>query len=175
MVKLMDEHVYEITRVENEAWIRMLKAGVRVVIMRAGTFVDLQKQIEKILGVDASALFYEAGIRAGRESTRVLLEEWDERGIDFLKRWGRFYRSAGVGWFKLEDINIDFENENGHLRIKQSFIAEEYSKSNRPVCHFLCGFFSGVLQEVLGEKVTCEEVKCIAKGDEYCEFKFRRY
>ena len=53
----MDEHVYEITRVENEAWIRMLGVGIRVVIMRAGTFVDLQKQIEAILGVDASALF----------------------------------------------------------------------------------------------------------------------
>ena len=171
----MNEHVYEITRVENEAWIRMLGVGVRVVIMRAGTFVDLQKQIEAILGVDASALFYEAGIRAGRESTRVLLEEWEERGMDFLKRWGRFYQSAGVGWFKLEDINIDFEKENGYLRVKQSFIAEEYSKSNQPVCHFLCGFFSGVLQEVLGEKVTCEEVKCTAKGDQYCEFKFRKY
>ena len=171
----MNEQVYEITRVENEARIRMLGAGVRVVIMRAGTFVDLQKQIEAILGDDASALFYEAGIRAGRESTKVLLEEWEERGMEFLKKWGGFYQSAGVGWFKIEDININFEKENGYIRVKQSFIAEEYGKSNQPVCHFLCGFFSGVLQEVLGEKLTCEEVKCIAKGDQYCEFKLRKY
>jgi len=171
----MNEQVYEITRVENEARIRMLGAGVRVVIMRAGTFVDLQKQIEAILGDDASALFYEAGICAGRESTKVLLEEWEERGMEFLKKWGGFYQSAGVGWFKIEDININFEKENGYIRVKQSFIAEEYGESNQPVCHFLCGFFSGVLQEVLGEKLTCEEVKCTAKGDQYCEFKLRKY
>ena len=171
----MNKQVYEITRVKNEAWIRMLRVGIRVVVLCAGTFVDLQKQIEAILGDDASALFYEAGIRAGKESTRVLLEEWEERGMDFLKRWGEFYQSAGVGWFKLEDINIDFEKENGYLRVKQSFIAEEYGKSNQPVCHFLCGFFSGVLQEVFGGKLICEEVKCTAKGDQYCEFKFRRY
>ena len=171
----MNEQVYEITRVENEARIRMLEAGIRVVIMRAGTFVDLQKHIEAILGDDASALFYGAGIRAGRESARVLLKEWEERGVEFLKKLGGFYQSAGVGWFKIEDININFEKENGYIRVKQSFIAEEYGKSNQPVCHFLCGFFSGVLQEAFGEKLTCEEVKCTAKGDQYCEFKFRRY
>jgi len=171
----MSKQLYEITRVENEAWIRMLGERIRVIVLRAGTFVDLQKQIEAILGDEASALFYEAGIRAGRESTKVLLEEWEERGMDFLKRWGKFYQSAGVGWFKLEDINIDFEKENGYFRVKQSFIAEEYGKSDEPVCHFLCGFFASVLQQVLGERLTCEEVKCAAKGDPYCEFKFEKY
>ena len=171
----MSKQLYEITRVENEAWIRMLGEKVRVIVLRAGTFVDLQKQIEAILGDEASALFYEAGIRAGRESTKVLLEEWEERGMDFLKRWSKFYQSTGVGWFKLEDINIDFEKENGYFRVKQSFIAEEYGKSDEPVCHFLCGFFASVLQQVLGERLTCEEVKCAAKGDPYCEFKFEKY
>ena len=171
----MSKQLYEITRVENQAWIRMLGDKVRVIVLRAGTFVDLQKQIEAIFGDEASALFYEAGIRAGRESTKVLLEEWEERGMDFLKKWGKFYQSAGVGWFKLEDINIDFEKENGYFRVKQSFIAEEYGKSDEPVCHFLCGFFASVLQQVLGERLTCEEVKCAAKGDPYCEFKFEKY
>lgn len=171
----MSKQLYEITRVENEAWIRMLGERVRVIVLRAGTFVDLQKQIEAILGDEASALFYEAGIRAGRESTKVLLEEWEERGMDFLKRWGKFYQSAGVGWFKLENINIGFEKAKGYVRVKQSFIAEEYGKSDQPVCHFLCGFFASVLQEVLGEKLTCEEVKCTAKGDPYCEFEFEKY
>lgn len=171
----MSKQLYEMARVENEAWIRMLGERVRVIVLRAGTFVDLQKQIEAILGDEVSALFYEAGIRAGRGSTRVLLEEWEERGMDFLKRWGEFYRSTGVGWFKLEDINIDSEKANGYVRVKQSFIAEEYGRSDEPVCHFLCGFFASVLQEVLGEKLTCEEVKCTAKGDQYCEFKFEKY
>ena len=170
----MCEEVYEIDRVQNEAWIRML-GGVRVVIMRAGTLVDLQKGVEAIIGDEASVVFYEAGIRAGKNSTKVLLEEWEERDREFLKRWGDFYKSAGVGWFKLEEIEIDFEKRNGYIRIKQSFIAEEYGSSDRPVCHFLGGFFVGVLEEIFGEKLMCKQIKCISKGDPYCEFQFEKY
>jgi predicted hydrocarbon binding protein len=171
----MGEEVYKIDRVQNEAWIRILEAGVRVVIMRAGTLVDLQKGVEAIIGNEASVVFYEAGIRAGKNSTKVLLEEWEERGREFLKRWGDFYKSAGVGWFKLEEIEVDFEKRNGYIRIKQSFIAEEYGSSDRPVCHFLSGFFVGVLEEIFGEKLMGKQIKCISKGDPYCEFQFEKY
>jgi len=170
----MGKEVYEMDRVQNEAWIRMLKAGSRVVIMRAGTLVDLQKGVEAIIGDEASVVFYEAGMRAGKNSTKVLFDEWEERGREFLKRWGDFYKSAGVGWFKLEELDID-SNGNGYIRIKQSFIAEEYGSSDRPVCHFLGGFFVGVLEEILDEKLMCKQTKCISKGDPYCEFQFEKY
>ena len=169
----MVRQVYRINRTQNEALMELV--GVRVVVLRAGTFVDLLKSVEATLGDEASALFYEAGIRAGRGSARVLLEVWEERGMDFLERWGEFYGSNGVGWFKLEDVNIDFAGGNGYIRVRQSFIAGGYDKSDKPVCHFLCGQLVGLLQEVLGEKLTCEEVKCAATGDPYCEFQFEKY
>ena len=168
----MNTHNYKIERVPNEAWIRMLEAGIRTIILRAGTVIDLQKSVTAILGDEAAAILYEAGIRAGKGSTKVLLEEWTEQGMTFLRRWGEFYRSAGVGWFKLEDIQVDFRSQTGSLRIKQSFIAEEYGPSDRSVCHFLCGFFVGVLEEVLRAKLLCEEVTCLAKGDPDCTFRF---
>ena len=62
----MDEG-YELERVRDGAAIRQL--GVRVIIMRGGTLVDLQKSIEAVLGEEANALLYEAGIRAGTSST----------------------------------------------------------------------------------------------------------
>jgi len=171
----MGEEVYEMDRVQNEAWIRMLKAGSRVVIMRAGTLVDIQKGVEAIIGDEASVVFYEAGIRAGKNSTRLLFDEWEERGREFLKRWGDFYKSAGVGWFKLEEMAVDFEKRNSYIRIRQSFIAEEYGPSDRPVCHFLGGFFVGVLEEIFGENLMCKQINCISKGDPYCEFQFEKY
>ena len=171
----MGEEIYDVDRVQNEAWIRLLESGVRVIVMRAGTLVDIQKGVEATIGDEASVVFYEAGMRAGKNSTKVLLEEWEERGRGFLKRWGDFYNSSGVGWFKLEEIEVDFEKGNGHIRIKQSFIADKYGSSERPVCHFMCGFFVGVLEEILEGKLMCKETRCISKGDPCCEFQFEKY
>jgi hypothetical protein len=169
----MDGSEYELTRIKGEARIKQL--GVRVVILRAGTFADLQKGVEGTIGREAQAAFYEAGMRAGRGSAKVQLKVWKERGMAFIKKWGGFHKSAGSGWFKLKEANLDFEKRNAFIRITHSFIAEEYGKSDAPVCHFLCGYFVGVLQEVFKKKLTCEEVKCTAKGDPYCEFKIKGY
>ena len=81
---------YELERVRDSAVIRQL--GVRVIIMRGGTFVDLQKSVEAMLGEEANALFYEAGIRAGASSTHVLLKKWGKGGLH--EEVGR------VLWFK---------------------------------------------------------------------------
>ncbi|HDI52916.1 MAG TPA: hypothetical protein ENF89_02060 [Candidatus Bathyarchaeota archaeon] len=166
---------YELERGEGEAHIRLLRAGVRVVILRAGTFVDLQRGVEDLLGEEASAAFYDAGIKAGRNSTRVLREEWGVEGLEFLRLWGEFYASKGVGWFKLTQIQVDEERKKARLRVEQSFIAEEYGRSDRPICHFLCGFYSGVFQELYGGRWICEETRCRAQGAPYCEFKLERY
>jgi len=170
----MDKKTYEIKRFPDEAWIRIFRKGVRVVIIRAGTFVDIQKDLENCYGEQARAMFYDAGVRAGKESAKILLEEWEERGMDFLKQLSKFYCSEGVGWFKIKEINIDPQKERGYIRIEQSFIAEEYGPSDRPVCDFLSGYFAGVLEEVFGGQFYCNETKCFAKGDPCCEFMFER-
>lgn len=164
---------YELDRVQNEAMITLL--GTRIIIIRAGTWVRGQKRLEELSEEEASASLYEMGMTAAKESTKVLLEQWEERGGDFLKRWGDFYSSTGVGWFKLEEIDVDPEKREGHLKITQSCIAGEYGPSAKPVCHYLAGFFVGVLEEVLGGRLVCEETLCAAKGDPYCEFRFQRY
>ena len=161
---------YELERVRDSAAIRQL--GVRVIIMRGGTFVDLQKNVEAVLGEEADALLYEAGIRAGASSAQILLEKWGRE--DFMKRWAEFYGSRGCGWFKLEEAEINPER-GGVIKLSSSFIAEGYGRSEKPVCHFLCGFLVGVFQELLGVKLTCEEIRCAATRESYCEFKLERY
>jgi hypothetical protein len=165
---------YEIKRTQDEAWIRLLRKGVRVIIIRAGTFVDILKDVEDCYGEQARAMFYDAGVRAGRKSTSVLLEEWEERGMDFLKRLKGFYSSEGVGWFKIREIDVNPQKQRGYIRIEQSFIAEEYGSSDKPVCDFLSGYFVGIMEKVFGGQFSCNETKCIAKGDPYCEFIIER-
>jgi predicted hydrocarbon binding protein len=38
------------------------------------------------------------------------------------------------------------------------------------VCQDLVGYFSSILQMVIGKEISCEEAKCVHRGDEYHEF-----
>lgn len=151
------------------------KQGNRVIILGAGTFMELQKGAEEILGDEASAVFYEAGIRSGIEGAETMIEEYDERGLDLIELINDLIGSSGMGWGKIVGFDIDLEQAEGYYRISDSFIAETYGPSDKPVCHFLCGLTAGMLTRVFGISFTCEETKCQAKGDSYCEFKFERY
>jgi len=40
----------------------------------------------------------------------------------------------------------------------------------RPACYILEGYLEGVMQAMFGEEISLREVKCVALGDENCEF-----
>jgi len=70
------------------------------------------------------------------------------------------------------------EGQEFIFRVQHSSIAERLKDDNwqRPVCHFLAGFFAGMAEayaELLKPShfYSCTETKCIAMGDPYCEFK----
>jgi len=44
-------------------------------------------------------------------------------------------------------------------------------KSNKPCCYFLSGFTEGIIRRLFNLSVTVIETKCIATGDDFCEFK----
>ena len=143
----------------------------RMIMIRADTFINIQKTIEEDYGEGADALLYECGIEAGRSSARVLLDEWEERDMDFLTKWSKFYGAEGVGWFEVESFKRQGKCV-ANLAITRSFIAEGYGKTNHAVCHFLAGFFVGVFWNSCGTHLSCEEIYCQAKGDRTCTFVF---
>ncbi|RLG49955.1 MAG: hypothetical protein DRO00_09390 [Thermoproteota archaeon] len=165
---------FDIKRAPKGARITMFEQGVRVIIISARFFVSIQRGIEDFFGEQAPAILYDSGIRAGSEAAKILIREWGSKDMDFLKQWSEFYSSKGIGWFKVKEINVDSDRQRGYIRIEQSFIVEEYGPSDRPVCDFMAGYIAGVLSEAFGASFSCEETKCIAKGDPYCEFVFER-
>ena len=42
--------------------------------------------------------------------------------------------------------------------------------SQAPICHIISGTLSRIKEESTGEKFHVKEVKCMAKGDNHCEF-----
>ncbi|RLG92530.1 MAG: hypothetical protein DRO36_01100 [Candidatus Hecatellales archaeon] len=49
-------------------------------------------------------------------------------------------------------------------------ILEHFGKQNEPSCHITRGALAGNLSMILGKDFVGKEVKCIAKGDNYCMF-----
>ena len=165
----MNNSSFNLKRVPNDAYIELL--GTRVVLFRASGFAYFRKMMEPILGPETDAFFYEAGLLSGRNSVEARLTTWKEKDLAFLQKFITLHSSIGLGWFKLEDQNLDLNTGGGIIRITKSFFAETYGKSTKPVCDFLAGYFVGVLEEVVGKQLTGEETTCIAKGDPVCTFK----
>jgi predicted hydrocarbon binding protein len=175
----MNKRVFPFEREEDGAFIywklrekTRKRHGNRMIMFGAGTFVEIQKEAESILGEEASAVFYEAGIRAGKEAGESILTEFDERGKDLLKIVDGLWDSTGTGWFKLIDSNYDFEINKAYLVVDQSFIALTYGPVGKKVCHFISGFMAGSLETIYGVPMIGTEEKCWSNKDKYCEFRF---
>jgi len=55
-------------------------------------------------------------------------------------------------------------------RVNNSKLAKLYGNIGKPVDHIPRGWFAGAACVFFGKDVDAVETKCIAKGDEYCEF-----
>lgn len=78
------------------------------------------------------------------------------------------------GFGKMEIIELDNKKANAIVRITDSTMAREYlktkAKSKTPVCTITSGVLAGMFEYILGKDVDCIEEKCVAKGDDFCEF-----
>ena len=153
----MSKRIFPMVREEDSARINVIlrektrkKHGNRVILFGAGTFVELQKEAESILGSEASAVFYESGIRSGRDFAESILIELDERGEALLEIIDRGWDSNGLGWFKLIESNYDIEEKCGYLKVDDSFIANTYGRPGKMVCDFISGFIAGTMGELFG-------------------------
>lgn len=92
--------------------------------------------------------------------------------IDFFK-W-LIDLSNVAGWGKSELVELDEESSSGVFRTSESITAE-YLKGtiSEPVCHIWRGLTAGGTTSVFEKDIDWLEVKCIAKGDPYCEFIFK--
>lgn len=64
---------------------------------------------------------------------------------------------------ELKTVKLDQDERYLILRL------EDY-RTHPIQCQILIGAFSSLIQIVSGKKTTCEEIKCIYRGDEYHEF-----
>jgi hypothetical protein len=56
------------------------------------------------------------------------------------------------------------------VRVDNTFESGVLKDWGMPVCGVHAGWMEGMLPSVTGKNWVCEESKCCAAGDEYCEF-----
>jgi predicted hydrocarbon binding protein len=139
--------------------------GKRAVIIRAKTFVDIINIMNEQVP-QSEGLLTMIGIRNGAGAARYMQEMVEMNDDNFLGLLGELLMAAG--WGKIEyDINI-FEL-TGIVRMKDSFLADEYGESDVPVCVYISAFLAGYISECLKKTVQVRESKCKSMGDEVCE------
>jgi len=89
---------------------------------------------------------------------------------DVLEAISKTKRAEGWGKICFKGLAVEKGKVKGRIVVEGSFEAKGYGKSTIPVCHFLRGYLAGVLSTILATRVEILETKCLAKGDDYCEF-----
>jgi predicted hydrocarbon binding protein len=140
-------------------------AGSDYLIIGGSALRAWAKATEAALGLSARVIILEAGKKAGEQFADALLkqglkpEDMEEPLELFLTRGG-----WGKVWAK-----IDVKEQTAVFLVWNSVLARQ-TTAQKPICHFISGYFAGVLSVLFGKDVECLETKCSANNDRYCEF-----
>jgi len=148
--------------------------GHRVIILREDGIKGIINGLRKRLGSAAEAIQYFLGFEAGLEFGKNHRKLGEKLGIRkateiFSKISAPLFTPIGFGVMNILEIN---ENPPYALiRVHGCFECEcATEKSDMPYSHLVRGMMAGAFTELFGIEATAREIKCIAKGDPYCEF-----
>lgn len=144
--------------------------GNRYVLLSTTYFpYECMKDMEELFGGVGDFVLYRGGKRVGKKLVKEYNEYVKDKSLsiyDVLSAVGWYF-----GWALGEYIK---EGKNFRMILYDSFEAESYlkneGKSDKPVCHFMRGVLTGIVEEAEGEKYEGKELKCMAQGYNYCEF-----
>jgi len=149
-------------------------AGERSVLIPPTFITALQDMVMKEKGEEWRKIFYEAGKKALEEiapTYKMLLmiprnsEISKKKIIDgVVEIWS--WMSCG----RPEVTKMDFKRNKFTYRLYDSVIAKPYIGRGQTMCDYFSGVIAGGFGSLLGAELNCREIKCIANGDEFCEF-----
>lgn len=152
---------------------RLVLAGDRTIIMRRPGYEGLIVGIKTQFGTAGEAFLYHTGYEAGMRYGRAHQEFADKLGIKdpiqiLRKISAPLYASMGLG--RLEVMEACVEPPRVVIRVDMCFECELGVGAKKPYSNFVRGIFAGLLAQLLNRRMEARELRCIAKGDPYCEF-----
>ena len=139
--------------------------------LTASTWKTLIMGIVKRYGVGASVILWYMGNDAGEGKARIMMGLQGLSNVEMVKIG--LARLQSLGWGRFDLIECDELGKRVVIRVFDNFeemITKElldYQNS------FLKGFLVGLISTIFGKACRGIEVKCVNKGDPYCEFLLR--
>lgn len=142
------------------------------IVMPIELFGSLFDEIEKILTPSGfAAVFYSAGKKSGAFIAELLAKRYGLKGKPLML--ALFQATKAIGWGQIKEFDKDEKELFGKVKVQKCFEALLRGSRNEKVCHWTRGFLAGFLGKVFGKSVDAVESKCLAAGDEVCEFEVK--
>ncbi len=143
--------------------------GKRIVINETNFDGQFFKSVIERYGYEkAGKIIYSQGKARGRAVVEEFMRQFKPASLsEAVPIYTRFNTLRGYGQFIGE-----LDEENNIIRIKQFNppICSYFKNFKRPTGFGISGAITGLYETLTGQKCVTEEVKCVAKGDEYCEY-----
>jgi len=146
-----------------------------IILLNLRIYRAWHEGLSRVFGTGASTILYEMG----RELGVNVIQSMREKTKNPLRIVALGLKHASLlGWGEF-NVNTAQILKMATLRtmkvsVYNCFIAKAIGNRGQASCHLLRGFFTGTLQSLVGGTCSCEEIKCLSKGDVYCEFVLRR-
>ncbi|MEM3881054.1 MAG: V4R domain-containing protein [Candidatus Bathyarchaeia archaeon] len=155
----------------------LLISGARTILLRTPGYEGLIKRVRERFGSAADAFLYYQGIEVGMEYAKNHREIANKLGVTdpqiiFEDISLSMLECMGMG--KTEIVGHKANPTHIQIRIYNSFECEAARQAKQPYSQLLRGVIAGMITELYKTKVTAKELKCIAKGDKYCEFEVKQ-
>lgn len=141
-------------------------------VMPVELFGSLFDEIEKILTPSGfAAVIYNAGKKSGTFIAKLLSQRYGLKKESLTS--ALIQATKAIGWGQIKDFSMDRKRLAGNIKVKMCFESLLRGRRGDRVCHWSRGFIAGFLSEVFGSSVEAVELKCVAAGDEICEFEIK--
>ncbi len=90
-----------------------------------------------------------------------------EFGSETFKRMEEIFGMFGLG--KLRVVDFDKENKKALVEVRDTPLLKDYTREYH-VCSITTGVLAGMFTKLFDKEVHAIVNKCMAKGDDHCEF-----
>ena len=140
-------------------------SGHRALIMRVEGVNAMISAVKATEGGHAFA--FEQGLNFGRWSWQDLMSTYRPKTKEGLQEMLGTY--AAAGWGRVQVLALDPAHRKAQLKVDDGFESSG-PPTGKVWCYFTAGHLAGVFSAFFETAVTCEETKCVSKGDSHCEF-----
>jgi predicted hydrocarbon binding protein len=141
--------------------------GSRVMLITQDSFQRMLSAMGQMLGSGESVIAYQEGEMLGSiyaGGLRSLIKGDIRR---FLIQLAKLYGATGVGRCKIVEMNFDLM----HFVVQFTDSIEcQGRRTTKPNSQWIRGHLTGGARVTLDTTMRCEETRCVAMGDPYCEF-----